>query len=213
MLSDYAEEALSNKMLRGTDWTPPGASGPYMSLHTADPGETGANELSGGPGPYARVQAAFDAWAAGIADNTSEIKWTGLPVTSEVVAVGMWDAASAGNALRFGWLGNFDWQPAIADDPVNDTITLPNHGFVDDDRVVFSVEFGGTLPAGLTAGTVYHVISSTTDTFKVSTTQGGGAVDITADGNPMVRKVDVKQIANSGDNFVIDPGDLDTLFA
>jgi len=39
----------------------------------------------------------------------------------------------------------------------------------------------GTLATGLTANTAYYVISRTTDTFKVSTTRGGAAVNISAD--------------------------------
>jgi hypothetical protein len=58
-----------------------------------------------------------------------------------------------------------------------DIITCVKHGFHDGDKVVFPSLTGG---AGLTAGTtVFFVINSTQDTFKVSTTLGGSAVDIT----------------------------------
>jgi hypothetical protein len=42
--------------------------------------------------------------------------------------------------------------------------------------------FSETLPTGVTEGTVYFVVNSTTDSFKVSTTSGGAAVDITGVG-------------------------------
>jgi hypothetical protein len=40
--------------------------------------------------------------------------------------------------------------------------------------------FAVTLPTGLSEGTIYYVVSSATNTFKVSATLGGSAVDITA---------------------------------
>jgi hypothetical protein len=57
-----------------------------------------------------------------------------------------------------------------------------SHGFVADDLVRFTSTT--TLPAGLSAGVSYYVISSglTATAFKVSTTSGGTAVDITSTG-------------------------------
>lgn len=58
-----------------------------------------------------------------------------------------------------------------------DIITLAAHGFRNGDPVVFPTLTGG---AGLTAAsTKYYVRDATTDTFKVSATLGGAAVDIT----------------------------------
>ncbi|MCK5609643.1 tail fiber protein [Candidatus Pacearchaeota archaeon] len=64
---------------------------------------------------------------------------------------------------------------------ITDIITANAHGKSDDD--VLEVDTDGTLPAGLTADTTYYVISSTTNTFKVSLTSGGVAVDITDTGS------------------------------
>jgi hypothetical protein len=41
------------------------------------------------------------------------------------------------------------------------------------------VFMNGTAPTGLTEGTHYFVINAATDTFKVSATSGGAAIDIT----------------------------------
>lgn len=65
-----------------------------------------------------------------------------------------------------------------------DVITCTAHGFADTQRIVFLSLTGG---AGLTAqstsvlGTVYYVRDATTNTFKVSTTSGGSAVNFTTD--------------------------------
>lgn len=63
----------------------------------------------------------------------------------------------------------------------NDTITITSHGLTNGDPVQFTT--AGTLPTGISIGTTYYVVSSTSNTFKISTTVGGGAVDITAAGS------------------------------
>ena len=70
-----------------------------------------------------------------------------------------------------------------ADITAND-IFCDSHGYVLDNRVVFWSASGLALPTGLSTGTIYWVISTglTTDSFRVSTTQGGSAVDITDPG-------------------------------
>jgi microcystin-dependent protein len=67
-------------------------------------------------------------------------------------------------------------------DDTTDTITATSHGLNNNDVVLFS-NSGGTLPGGLSSNTIYYVVSATTDTFKVSTSQGGSAVDITSVGS------------------------------
>ena len=62
-----------------------------------------------------------------------------------------------------------------------DTITVAAHGYSNGDSVVFATN--GTLPTGLSAETVYYIINAATNTFKVSLTSGGSAVDITTTGS------------------------------
>jgi len=56
-------------------------------------------------------------------------------------------------------------------------ITKNNHGFVAGDQVIFTTT--GALPTGLTKYTRYYVLSTglTTNSFRVSTTSGGSAVN------------------------------------
>jgi len=60
-----------------------------------------------------------------------------------------------------------------------DTVTVAGHTLSNGDQVFFT-NSGGTLPAGLTSRTIYFVVSSAANTFKVSATLAGAAVDITA---------------------------------
>ena len=62
-----------------------------------------------------------------------------------------------------------------------DLITAVKHGLKDDAEVILSTT--GTLPAGLATSTRYFVRDALADTFKVSATKGGTAVDITDTGS------------------------------
>jgi hypothetical protein len=68
---------------------------------------------------------------------------------------------------------------AITGTASTDLISLTAHGYRDGDRIIFPALTGGS---GLTAGTTeYFVRDKTADTFKVSATVGGAAVNFTTD--------------------------------
>ncbi len=71
----------------------------------------------------------------------------------------------------------FLFYPVVAN--TDNTLTAAAHGLVANDTVLFETD--GTIPTGLTADTLYYVISSglTSGVFKVSATLGGSEVDIT----------------------------------
>ena len=60
-----------------------------------------------------------------------------------------------------------------------DVITATGHDYINTLAVTLSVSGGGTLPAPLVAGTTYYVRDVATNTFKLSLTSGGAAIDIT----------------------------------
>lgn len=94
--------SILDKLFREVDFTPPGEL--WLSLHTADPGNTGTNELPNAEA-YARVQvraaagAGNMAAAAGGATTNSidfvfpEAAGDGWP---QVTHVGFWDAQAVG---------------------------------------------------------------------------------------------------------------------
>ena len=67
-------------------------------------------------------------------------------------------------------------------DSGTDIFTLGTHGLSDGD-LVHVANSGGALPSGLSTATVYYIISSLTNTFQLSTTSGGSAVNITDNGS------------------------------
>lgn len=185
------------------------AGDPYISLHSADPGLTGANELTGGSPAYARKQTAFGAAASQTLSNTAAALFD-VPA-GDVVGWGIWDALTTGNLFQTGWFSIVSGLALVrtADATANDVQSVA-HALAANDRVVFEQVEGLTVPAGLTAGTLYYVISTglTTDAFRVSTTLGGAAVDITGTGSAIWRKVTVTNFGGQG-QFQINIGDLD----
>jgi len=204
MVSTYLAGKIIDHILRNQAYTP--VATVYASLHTADPGLTGASEVTGGS--YARQAVTLTAAASSSTNNSAQLSFTSMPAVAApgVIYGGIWDASSAGNFLVGGPLTPAS-QVSLACTAVASTdviTTQATHGFSAGDNVEFEAALGTAVPAGLTAGTVYYVIATglTTTAFEVSTTSGGAAVNITADGGAIVRKV-VGKIVNSGDTFQI----------
>ena len=100
-MTDYLETALLNHVLRNTAYTPPTTV--YMALFTAAPTDAGGGtEVVGGS--YARQAVAWNAPVAGASANTSAEQFIGMPACT-VVAVGLYDALTAGNLLFHYTLG------------------------------------------------------------------------------------------------------------
>jgi hypothetical protein len=67
----------------------------FMSLHNANPGDTGANEISGGAPAYARKANTWSAAAAGSMDNSNAPVFD-IPAGATVAFVGFWSLATGG---------------------------------------------------------------------------------------------------------------------
>lgn len=76
-------------------------------------------------------------------------------------------------------LGRYGYGTAVTftADAGTDVITAVSHGLSDGARVL--LKSTTTLPAGLSANTIYFVRDSATNTFKLATSSGGSAIDIT----------------------------------
>ena len=165
----------------------------YASLHSAY-SATGANELTGGSPAYARKAYTW-ATASGGTQSMSGTLTFDVPAAATVAWVGGWSASSAGTFYEMSPLGGFSPHPFTA--TTADVITAPGHGLSNGQQVVFLAS-AGTLPTGLTEGTIYYVISVSGDTFSVSTTSGGSAVDLTAAGSGHVQRIVPEVFAAQG---------------
>lgn len=104
-LSDYAEAALINAILRGTNFTAPTVASLRLALFTADPTDAGnINEVATGTW-YSRVltgtfTSPSPSGSTQQSSNVGSITFpavTGAAVT--VTHIGIFDAATAGNML------------------------------------------------------------------------------------------------------------------
>jgi hypothetical protein len=100
--SDYLENKVLNHLLGATTYTPPATV--YFALYTAAPSDAGGGtEVSGGA--YTRVAVTNNAtnWPSasfGIKRNSAVISFPEATATwGEIVAIGILDAATAGNLL------------------------------------------------------------------------------------------------------------------
>ncbi|MFE6866015.1 DUF5309 family protein [Kitasatospora sp. NPDC057692] len=102
------------------------------------------------------------------ADNTTARRTRGLlqAITT--------NSQNAGTALGSGALAG-----------TGDTVTINAHGLANGDQVILDTIATTT---GVSADTVYYVVSSTTNTFKLAATKGGAAIDLVGDGTANVTK-------------------------
>lgn len=111
--TDYLENAALNHIFRNTALTSPAAV--YLALFTVAPTDAGGGTEVTGAG-YARQAITFGAPSGGAIANTGAVSFTASGGNfGSVVAVGIFDAATAGNMLA--------WD-AITAATVNDTDTL-----------------------------------------------------------------------------------------
>lgn len=165
----------------------------HVGVHTlTDPG-TGTNanagEATGGSPAYARLAATWAAAASGQKSNTSTFTFD-VPAGTYGFFT-LWNAITGNTSnyrgyIPFGGAVAIKGFATIDTTLTNDQFLAPGHGMSNDDRVVVYNNFGGTIATGLTEGTVYFVVSVATNTFKLSATSGGAAVDITGLGNGTV---------------------------
>lgn len=151
-----------------------------------DPG-TGTNatgtEATGGSPAYARQAVTWGAAAAEVKANTGALT---IDVPAGTYGFLCFFNASTGNTNNYrGYVpinGTVHGFFSVDTTLTNDQFLSPGNGLANGDRVMLFNALGTALPTGVSEGTVYFVVNVATDTFKVSTTLGGAAVDLTAVG-------------------------------
>lgn len=98
--SDYLEDKLLKHAFTNTTYTP--AATMYVGLYTAAPTDAGGGtEVSGGS--YARVSVSFSVSGTGtLCTNSAAVEFTAATASwGTIVAVGVFDASTAGNLLAW----------------------------------------------------------------------------------------------------------------
>ena len=182
----------------------------FMALHTTDPGAAGGQTTNEAAyAGYARVAVARS--VAGFTVSTvnvtlaAQVNFAQAPVgATDVLQWWSLGVASSGASkiLYSGPIGsNLGVGTAVAS---TDTITIPGlTGVSVGDRIVFYAPTGGTIPTGITAGTVYYVKTLSTNDITISTSSGGSTLDITAAGQVLAYKVTP---ITTGGGVLVTPG-------
>ena len=120
-----------------------------------------------------------------------------------VLAWGFYDASSSGNLLTWDFLGGYNWLPFEVASGSNPTFSVKANGYSSNDPIVFTAEYGGTLPSAstgtFTGYTVNYVATPATDAINVDTTSGPATpVVLTSSGSGQVRKILQQGILSAG---------------
>jgi hypothetical protein len=194
-------------MLDAWAGTATGSPVTHASLHNNIPNDSGSNEIAGGTPAYARKAVSFSPASSGTVSKDATDPVFDVPAGTTVFFVGFWTALTVGTFM--GWApvngGVVEGYATGAD--TGDVFTSYGHGLVNNDRVLLRDPAGGSLPGGLSASTLYHVISVTADTFQVSLTQGGAAEAITASSECYFQKVTGESFGAQG-TLTFDTGSL-----
>lgn len=95
-LTTTMANAVLNKIFRGVDFT--GYGTVYLALHTANPGDAGSSEVTGGS--YARAALSLAAAASRSMSNNALVDFVSMPACT-VTHVSLWSAASGGTLLWY----------------------------------------------------------------------------------------------------------------
>lgn len=170
--------AGKNRMLDALVGTASGSPITHLSLHSGIPNGSGSNELTGGAPAYARKAVTWTAASAGDVSKDAGNPVFDVPAGSSAFFVGYWTALSAGTFLGYSPVngGTIDGFATVAGS--GDALTSYAHGLVSTDRLIVKAPGGQALPTGLDETTIYWVVNGATDTFQLSLTSGGAAIDV-----------------------------------
>lgn len=164
-----------------------GVGATHGSLHTAY-SVTGTNEVTGGSPAYARKAATWGPAAVRSKATTASMVFD-VPAGTTIRWIGLFDAITTGNFLGMVPNGGGIPEAFACTDTSGDILAAPGHGFSNTNTVVVWAVPGVALPTGLSEGTIYYVISATTDTLQLSATSGGASVAITATGSGFIQRI------------------------
>lgn len=153
----------------------------HISVHSDVPNTAGSNEVP------ATVRAAVS-WTNtnGLLTCTAQLVHA-IPAGGVVGFYGLCGAASGGTFYGYqprcgAGESRAGFATVDAAGVIANQIQSAGHGLTNDMTVLVYNVLSGSLPTGLTEAQVYYVVGATTNTFQLSLTLAGAAVDITAQG-------------------------------
>lgn len=167
-------EQLTGTVTRDASFANPDV---WVSTHSANPGATGANELTSGTGAAGRQNPTFANGGAGSDPSSSQVS-IAVPGAQTIKWYGLWTARTGGTFLQ--------GIPAVTGQALmatalnaSSTIDCPGHGLTANTpvRLYTAPNAKSGVPVGLTSDTVFFVLTVlTADTFTLSATLGGTVI-------------------------------------
>jgi hypothetical protein len=209
-LGDTLENSLLDHWLGGPDYNR--VATVYLALFTAMPSDSGGGtEVTGAGYTRKAITNNTSEWTAASGGSKSNINAQSFPAATadypaKILGWALMTATSAGNVMAWGKLVGV--YKVITADATTDTFTSASHGYTNGTRVQVE-NADGALPAGLSENTTYYVIGAATNTFQLSATSGGAAINITDAGTGTNRvALDYSQIVLNGNTVTFPAGSL-----
>ena len=153
----------------------------WVSLHSANPGGSGANELTNGTGAEARQRPTFSG-SGGTDTNTGALSFV-FSGSGTVTWIGYWTAQTSGTFLGgFPLVSTQETAVAISGTA---SIACPAHArSVNDPVRLYTIPgASSSVPTGFTTDVVYYVVSVPDSAhLTLSATMGGGAITPSSSG-------------------------------
>lgn len=178
-----------------------GVGATHGSLHSAY-STSGANEISGGSPAYARKALTWAAASGRSKALAATLPVFDVPAAASVAWFGVWDAVTAGNFLGMTPNGGTTPQGFVVPDIATDVLRCVAHGFTNGQTVVVWAIPGDPLPTGLAEGTIYYVVSATTDDLNLSASPGGAAINLTGIGAGFLQRIVVEAFGAQGTHTI-----------
>lgn len=197
-LVDATELAVLNELFGGAAFAADATL--YAALFTTVPIDDGSGGVEANYTSYARVAVTNNTTNFPSANPKLNATTVAFPAASgaqagQIKGLGWFTAASAGTLRAWSYLCDRLAPMAIAI-ASSDLIWAPGHLFANNDLVLVWAPAGVTLPAGLSAGTEYYVIGVSGNSFQLSLTSGGSAINITADGAMIIARSRFTTVSN-----------------
>lgn len=134
------------------------------------------------------AELAGDGYARQSAAPSTDAEWDATNNRARIALLDAQFSSTSGTATFSGWFlllnGTATANQTCTFNSGTDVVTSTAHGLSNTDKVIITVDSGGTLDTGFTANQIYYVGDSTTDTFKLYEEVGlSTVVDIAGDGS------------------------------
>lgn len=203
----YLANKVLNHCMRNTAYAAPATV--YVALFTAAPDDDYTEAIPTGTevpaaNGYARKAVTFGAPTSGAMTNSAAVEYdestAAWAAGANITHFAIMEELTGGEMQMWGRLQGPN--KVFTADETTDTLTSTGHGY-SNGQLVFVTNENGALPAGLSAATDYYIIGVTANTFQLSLTSGGAAVNITDKGSGTHKVALNKRRAVTSDGVIL----------